>query len=101
MREDHPFAVIDHHKGNTGLGDVNWIEQQSFLHGRQPVCILFLLPIQDCFVTRRLLVICIAWLHVWSSVELSLRLMKISTIITTQTFVASAAGTGDFANICR
>lgn len=26
LRKIHPFAVIDHHKGNPGFGDVNWIE---------------------------------------------------------------------------
>ncbi len=26
LHKIHPFAVIDHHKGNTGFGDMNWIE---------------------------------------------------------------------------
>ncbi|HHD56362.1 MAG TPA: bifunctional oligoribonuclease/PAP phosphatase NrnA [Desulfobulbaceae bacterium] len=26
LRDIHPFSVIDHHKGNGGFGDVNWIE---------------------------------------------------------------------------
>jgi phosphoesterase RecJ-like protein len=26
LRESHPFMVIDHHRGNNGFGDVNWIE---------------------------------------------------------------------------
>ncbi|HHD62933.1 MAG TPA: bifunctional oligoribonuclease/PAP phosphatase NrnA, partial [Desulfobulbaceae bacterium] len=26
FRARHPFMVIDHHRGNNGFGDVNWIE---------------------------------------------------------------------------
>ncbi len=37
LRAIHPFIVIDHHKGNKGFGDVNWVEPHRSSTGEMVV----------------------------------------------------------------
>ncbi len=46
LRKIHPFAVIDHHKGNTGFGDVNWIEPHRSSTGEMIVALVDRLGVQ-------------------------------------------------------